>query len=52
MPLIINEMITTIEKPQGEEQPLLEATGMQESEARVVNSLELSKEREARLTID
>ncbi len=52
MPLIINEMITTVEKPEGDDEPLLQASGVQESEAKLVASLELNREREARLTID
>ncbi len=52
MPLIINELITTVEAPQGEQQAPVQAAGADEMQGRMVEQLKLNEEREERLSVD
>ena len=52
MPLVINELIATVESPQQPDQQSLVATSAEESEQKVMAVLALSNEREERLSVD
>ncbi len=52
MPLVINELIATVESPQEPNQQPVIATSAEESEQKVLTVLALSNEREERLSVD
>lgn len=52
MPLIINELVTVVEKPAGDTPRTPQATGAGESDTDAREWLEISREREERLRCD
>ena len=52
MPLIISELITTVEQPEGADAASPEVTGLENLDAKTLGLIALSKEREERLQID
>lgn len=52
MPLVIQELITTVEKPQGADAANLQVVNTEKPQADTWVQLELMREREARLRYD
>lgn len=52
MPIIIHELITTIEAPESSDRHSSQPGGLEEAEVNTLKGLELTKEREERLLCD